>query len=359
MDVQRVERIADFVRDAGREQRQRLDALAFDGLKCFLTRLGRVVQNQRHAGTARGFAVQRRGIEPEKARTRIMHFKFVAHDALAARVVGFGNHLPVQFRQNVRDVQILGVRRQADEPRDGLVEINNAPGFVHHQHAILNGIEQCFEKAALAREPLDDRLQAFRVQPPDAAKHLVEKTGFGCSHWLKSILGVAKWHNPRIRQAKEMCSGDTVKNKILLLARRQRQENFFKLAGAAALFAQFLAGADGDQLPAVDDADAVGHFLGDAQLMRGDQHGHARERAFLEHVLDDARVLRVEADHRLVNHEHLRVVQQRGDDGDALARAVRKAFQREIHKFGEMEPRNQFRSRSFQSSRRAFGKAGR
>jgi hypothetical protein len=68
MDVQRVERIADFVRDAGREQRQRLDAFAFDGFKRFLPRLGRVVQNQRHAGTARGLAVQRRGVEPEKAR---------------------------------------------------------------------------------------------------------------------------------------------------------------------------------------------------------------------------------------------------------------------------------------------------
>ncbi|HMD53688.1 MAG TPA: hypothetical protein VKJ65_03960, partial [Phycisphaerae bacterium] len=26
----------------------------------------------------------------------------------------------------------------------------------------------------------------LRVQPPDAAKHFVEKTGFGCSHWMKS-----------------------------------------------------------------------------------------------------------------------------------------------------------------------------
>ena len=129
---------------------------------------------------------------------------------------------------------------------------------------------------------------------------------------------------------------------LLFFTRRQRQENFFKLAGIAALFAEFIARADGDQFSAVDDADTVGHFLGDAQLMRGDEHGHARERAFLEHVLDDARVLRIEADHRFVNHEHLRVVQQRGDDGNALARAVRKTFQREIHKFGEMEPRNQF-----------------
>jgi hypothetical protein len=53
MNVQRVERIADFMRDAGGEQRQRLDAFAFDGLEGFLPRLGRVVQNQRHAGTAR------------------------------------------------------------------------------------------------------------------------------------------------------------------------------------------------------------------------------------------------------------------------------------------------------------------
>ena len=82
-------------------------------------------------------------------------------------------------------MQILGVRLQTDEPRDGLIEINHAPLFVRHQHAVLNGVEQRFEKTAFAREPLDDGLQPFRVQPPDAAKHFVEKTGFGRSHWMK------------------------------------------------------------------------------------------------------------------------------------------------------------------------------
>ena len=84
MNVQRVERIADFVRHAGGQQSQRLDALAFNGLKGFLPRLGRIMQNQRHAGTAGGFAIQRRGVEPQKARTRIIHFKFVPRDAPAA-----------------------------------------------------------------------------------------------------------------------------------------------------------------------------------------------------------------------------------------------------------------------------------
>ena len=52
MDVQRVERIADFVRDAGGEQRERLHAFALDGFKGLLPRLGRVMQNERDAGTA-------------------------------------------------------------------------------------------------------------------------------------------------------------------------------------------------------------------------------------------------------------------------------------------------------------------
>jgi len=105
----------------------------------------------------------------------------------------------------------------------------------------------------------------------------------------------------------------------------------------AQLGLDIVAVADGDESAAVDDADAVGHFLGHAQLMSRDEHGHARARAFLQNIFHNARVLRVEADHRLVYHEHLRVVQQRGYDGDALACAVRKAFERAVHKFGEVK----------------------
>ena len=101
MNVQRVERIADFVRDARGQQRERLHAFAFDGLEGFLPRLGRVVQNQRHAGTAGRLAVERRGVEPQKARARIMNFKFMPRDARAACTVEARNFLPVQLRQKV------------------------------------------------------------------------------------------------------------------------------------------------------------------------------------------------------------------------------------------------------------------
>ena len=76
----------------------------------------------------------------------------------------------------------------------------------------------------------------------------------------------------------------------------------------------------------MNDADAIRHFLGDAELMRGEEDRHALERAFLENILHHARVMRIEPDHRLVDHEHLRVVQQRGHDRHALSGAVRQAL---------------------------------
>ena len=91
MNVQRIERVADFVRDAGGEQRERLHAFAFNGLECFLPRFGRVVQDERHPGTAGGLAIEGRGVEPQKTRTGIIHFKFVPGDACAARSVGARN----------------------------------------------------------------------------------------------------------------------------------------------------------------------------------------------------------------------------------------------------------------------------
>ena len=155
--------------DAGGQKRERLNAFALDSFEGFLPRLGRVVKNQGDAGTARCFAIERRGVEPEKTRTWIMDFKFVPRDVRAAGVIRVRNFRPIYLRQNIRDVQIFRVRHQTDEPRDGLIKINHATSFIRHQHAVFDRIEKRFEKTAFAREPLHDRLQAFRVESPDAA----------------------------------------------------------------------------------------------------------------------------------------------------------------------------------------------
>ena len=41
----------------------------------------------------------------------------------------------------------------------------------------------------------------------------------------------------------------------------------------------------------VDNAYAVGHFLGDAELMGGEENGHAFAGAFLQNILEDTRVV--------------------------------------------------------------------
>ena len=71
------------------------------------------------------------------------------------------------------DVLSLDPGLQTNQAGYGLVEINDATLLIHHQYAVFNRVEQRFEKAAFARESLDDRLQAFGIQPPDAAKHFV------------------------------------------------------------------------------------------------------------------------------------------------------------------------------------------
>ena len=83
------------------------------------------------------------------------------------------------------------------------------------------------------------------------------------------------------------------------------RKTFSKRAGFVRLGAQLVDGAEGDEFAVVDDADAVGHFLGDAELVGGKEEGHAGVGAFAELLLHDARVHRVEADHRLVDDEDL------------------------------------------------------
>ena len=109
MNVEGVEGIADFMGDAGGQQRQRLNALALDGLNGLLAGLGGVVEDERDAGAAGGFAIERRRVEPQEARAGIMDLEFVPHDALAAGVVELANLLPLQLRDEIGDGLALDV----------------------------------------------------------------------------------------------------------------------------------------------------------------------------------------------------------------------------------------------------------
>src|SRR6266536_6508363 len=71
--------------------------------------------------------------------------------------------------------------------------------------------------------------------------------------------------------------------------------------------------------------------------MGRDEDGDALARLFLENVLEHARVVRIQADHRFIEYKHLGRVQKGGDNRDALTRAVRKPFDQLAEKRFQVE----------------------
>ena len=67
---------------------------------------------------------------------------------------------------------------QADQLRHRLVEINNPPVLIHHQHAVLNGIEQRLEKTSFARQPLDTVCKPSVSSRPMRPRTLSRKLDF-------------------------------------------------------------------------------------------------------------------------------------------------------------------------------------
>ena len=61
----------------------------------------------------------------------------------------------------------------------------------------------------------------------------------------------------------------------------------------------------------MNNADTVRHFFGDAELMGRKKNRHAGARTLFQNILDDAAMLRVQADHGFINDEDLRLVEQR------------------------------------------------
>ena len=119
----------------------------------------------------------------------------------------------------------------------------------------------------------------------------------------------------------------------------QRQERVFERRGAfAGLAVQLVERALGDQPAAGDDADAVGHALGDFQDMRGHDHGAAVRDALAQHRFDLTRGRGIEAGERLVEDDHARVVHQRAGERHLLAHALGESLATFVDVAAEIEP---------------------
>ena len=89
-------------------------------------------------------------------------------------------------------------------------------------------------------------------------------------------------------------------------------------------FDQLARGLVGDHLAAVDDGDALAQLLGFLEVMRGQNHRHARGVHFLDQLPQLAAQFDVDAGCRLIEHQHWRLMHQRLGDQQPPPHAARE-----------------------------------
>ena len=106
----------------------------------------------------------------------------------------------------------------------------------------------------------------------------------------------------------------------------------------AGLEPQFFEGAFGDEPAVGDDADAVGHALGDFKNMRGHDDGAAGAHAFAQNAFDLTRGAGIEPGQRFVENDQLRFVNERAGQRNFLPHALGKSFAAFLRMRRKIEP---------------------
>ena len=88
-------------------------------------------------------------------------------------------------------------------------------------------------------------------------------------------------------------------------------------------------------------ADAIAHRLGDLERVRRHHDRVAATRVLAKEILENARRFRIEADHRLVDDDHLGAMHERARDDQLLAHAVAVALDQLVAPLLEIEQREQ------------------
>ena len=104
------------------------------------------------------------------------------------------------------------------------------------------------------------------------------------------------------------------------VARRASQPQFPDRL-AQQLARELVARAFGHHQPVADDHNSVGQLLGLGQVVGRQQHGSPRRAQLADRVAHSARTVRVHCSGRLIQEQHLWIVDQRADQGDLLLHA--------------------------------------
>ena len=156
----------------------------------------------------------------------------------------------------------------------------------------------------------------------------------------------SSWPASQVNVAGRLTGSDRLRRRL----GDQREEGIFQAGGGfPGLAVQFVERAFGDQAPAGDDADAVGHALGDFENMRGHDDGAAGGDALAQHVLDLARRAGIEPGQRLVEDDELGIVHQRAGERHLLPHALGKSLAALMRVRLKSEPVDQFARTRFRS----------
>ena len=169
--MNRIERVADLVGDAGGQQCQGVAPFRLDGLLGLMAGLCGIVQDE---GEARlGILVDRGGKHPEESGLGESDL-----DLSSQRVAGVDRvvEVPFEFRQEAFQGLSKGVLgRVPDQASGGLIEEHDLTLTVGDHDAVLDRLEQGLEKGALGLEAFHQRLEPLPVEPVQPGQDLIEE----------------------------------------------------------------------------------------------------------------------------------------------------------------------------------------
>ena len=178
VDAQRVEQVADLVRDAGGEQPHGLHPLGLDERGLVLALARDVAEDGDDARSgALGPLLHRHGVHLEDAPLRAGHLDLARGELRPFALLAPRQALPVHVGHVARHgASPHAGDLEAEQRLRGVVRVEEPTVRGHDHDALLDRLEDRLQQAALAHEVQELRLEVFGIQTIHPGNQLVEKS---------------------------------------------------------------------------------------------------------------------------------------------------------------------------------------
>ena len=184
MNIQRVERIPQFVGHARGQQREGGKFFGFQHGRGPVAGFGDIPENHRQTGhNIVRLADQGDDVKAEKTLAGIKYLQLPGQDLAPLVLVRRKNLLPIQIPQMPGErFADRPIRIETEHFRGGGVEVADFPIASGDDDPFLDGIKKRFEKPLFPRKFQHETLQALWIHPIDSADQFIEKGVFHNPH---------------------------------------------------------------------------------------------------------------------------------------------------------------------------------